>query len=582
MWLKLAICFSLIRSILSINVLLFLIGTTQFERSTFEYLAQQLALRHHNTITVKPILIPEEPRLVKPKLHLVREKTLKNLLPKALYRPLETIGNEKPWRKEYVLEEFYEPYWAAHNHSCYKILNSNLMDTLKKDQIEVAIIYAGNPCQLAVAHVLGIPYIYYDHEGFTDETLIASGTPWNLDQPLSSCVFSNYELPRPLKRFTNGLCLLKELIAQSGIPSIASVVSKRYRLLDGPITEMFASDYEIKKRFAHFPDVNKLKQNADFYFVNTDPLLEGNTALPPNVIQVGGLHIDHVKPLFSPWNSTIAAAEEGVIVVSLGTQANSSAMTETQARVILNVLRKFNKYRIYWRVGPSIQLPSIDMDKVPDHINITAFIPQNDLIAMKQTRLLITNGGMSSVMEALVHGVPVVGIPLYGSNRQNLQKVAAKGLGVVVEKSQLTETNLYNSMKEVLETAKYKDTAKDMAREWKDRGKTAFDRALHYIEHVGRHRSAKFFKESHTCCHLVKHFNLDFLLIIAIFVILPFYLMRAMLSLFFMSTSSKSLAKSQERVKSLSKAGNHSRADEQAQKAENTETTRKRQKAKEQ
>ncbi|KAK5984818.1 Choline kinase beta, partial [Trichostrongylus colubriformis] len=65
----------------SLNILLFLLGTNQYERSTFEFLAQQLALRHHQVTTVKPILIPEEPRLVKPKLHLVKEKTLKNLLP---------------------------------------------------------------------------------------------------------------------------------------------------------------------------------------------------------------------------------------------------------------------------------------------------------------------------------------------------------------------------------------------------------------------------------------------------------------------------------------------------------------------
>ena len=71
----------LFSTVLSINILIFLLGTNQFERNTFEYLAQQLALRHHSVITVKPVLIPEEPRLVKPKLHLVREKTLKNLLP---------------------------------------------------------------------------------------------------------------------------------------------------------------------------------------------------------------------------------------------------------------------------------------------------------------------------------------------------------------------------------------------------------------------------------------------------------------------------------------------------------------------
>ena len=57
---------------------------------------------------------------------------------------------------------------------------------------------------------------------------------------------------------------------------------------------------------------------------------------------------------------------------------------------------------------------------------------------------------MSSVMEAVAHGVPMVGIPLYGVNYANLQKVQNKGLGVIVEKSYLTETTLFSAINEVL------------------------------------------------------------------------------------------------------------------------------------
>ena len=105
----------------SVNILIFLIGTNQFERHSFEYLAQQLALRHHTVVTVKPILIPEEPRLVKPKLHLVKEKALKNLLPSKLYKPLENVGADVPWRETYEIDAFDQPYWAAHNYSCEKV-----------------------------------------------------------------------------------------------------------------------------------------------------------------------------------------------------------------------------------------------------------------------------------------------------------------------------------------------------------------------------------------------------------------------------------------------------------------------------
>lgn len=118
---KFILFFCLFSLTTSTNILLFLIGTNQFERHSFEFLAQQLALRHHTVVTVKPILIPEEPRLVKPKLHLVKEKALKNLLPQKFFQPLEKIGNDVPWRETYEIDAFDEPYWMAHNYSCEKV-----------------------------------------------------------------------------------------------------------------------------------------------------------------------------------------------------------------------------------------------------------------------------------------------------------------------------------------------------------------------------------------------------------------------------------------------------------------------------
>ena len=52
-------------------------------------------------------------------------------------------------------------------------------------------------------------------------------------------------------------------------------------------------------RYNGCPDVDQLKRHSAAFFVNTDPLLEYPRALPPHVIPVGGLHIDHPKPLFA-------------------------------------------------------------------------------------------------------------------------------------------------------------------------------------------------------------------------------------------------------------------------------------------
>uniref|UniRef100_A0A0K0FCT1 glucuronosyltransferase n=1 Tax=Strongyloides venezuelensis TaxID=75913 RepID=A0A0K0FCT1_STRVS len=487
-----------INQISTINVLLFLIGTNQFERHIFEYLAQQLALRHHSVVTIKPILIPEEPRLVKPKLHMVKEKILKNMVSKERYEALIKIGSDVPWRMEYEYETMDEPYWNAHNASCDKMLNSNLMDVIKKEEIDVAIIYSKNPCQLGLLHVLGIPFIYFDLDGLTDETLIASSIPWNLNVELSHCPISHSIKNQLLRKFANGFCLTRQLLIQSGIQRLSRFLSKQYDKLDGEVGNLFGSDYEIKKRFTTFPDVNTLKRDAELYFINTDILLESNLALPLNVIPVGGLHIDHVKPLFYPWNTTIASAKSGVIVVSFGTQATISGIKPQLFKPLYNVLSKLTTYRIYWRLGPEYEELGIEMDKVPSHINITTFVPQNDLLAQKKTKLFITNGGMSSIIESIFHGVPMVGIPLYGVNRQNLYKMRNKGLGLVVEKEDINEGKLMKSIKSVLENNKYSIMVKDMSKAMKSRSENAFDRALYYIEHVGRHRGAKFLKQKST------------------------------------------------------------------------------------
>ncbi|EGT52956.1 hypothetical protein CAEBREN_05802 [Caenorhabditis brenneri] len=518
----------LVQIVTSLNILVFLLGTNQFERNIFEFLAQQLALRHHNVISIKPVLIPEEPRLVKPKLHLVREKVIKNVLSKDLFKPLEDAVPNTAWRVDYDYDSYLEPYYKAHNASCYKLLNSNLVDSLKKESLDLAIVYSGNPCLNALTHLVAVPTIYFDTEGLTDETLVAAGAPIDVLTPPSHCAIAESKDYPLLNLYRNSVCYLQEMTAQLGLPILSSLVSKRHRLLDEPITDIFRQDYTIKKRYKNFPNVNTLKQQNVAYFVNTDPLLEPSRALPPNVIPVGGLHIDHPKPLFAPWNTTIAAAKDGMIIVSFGTQTDSSKMSAKQAKAILKALTNLNSYRIYWRVGPNMKLEGIDETKIPKHINLTTFIPQNDLLAHKACKLLVTNGGMSSVMEAVAHGIPIVGVPLYGSNRYNLQKVANKGLGIVIEKDDLNEISLYGAMKKVLESAKYKNTAKEMSKEFKARTTSPFAAALHVIDHVGRHHSYAYMQPTYQPIYK----RVDFYLLLFI-VFFPVLILQKFFGMFF-------------------------------------------------
>jgi glucuronosyltransferase len=254
----------------------------------------------------------------------------------------------------------------------------------------------------------------------------------------------------------------------------------------------------------------------------------------------------------------MAAATDGVIVVSLGTFANSSSMSSSQAKAFLGAFSKLSSYRIYWRVGPSIQLPGVDPKSIPDHINISAFLPQNDLLGelfpnehhlsgAKETRLLITNGGMLSVIEAITHAVPMLGIPLYGSNKHNLAKIERRGLGLVLPKEMLTETNLYNSIRSLLDNPKcslyldflrlssrYTQKARAAHRTIKERPMSAFDSALHWIQEIGNHRARRPSMPSS-----LTFLNLDVLLLISLPVSISFTILLAIISrlLFRVTTS---------------------------------------------
>jgi hypothetical protein len=130
------------------------------------------------------------------------------------------------------------------------------METLKRDQIEVAVVYSGNPCQLALVHALSIPFIYFDLDGFTDETVIASGTPWNLNALSSRAtpqIVQNYGL---FMQLFNGVQLIRESICQGSWTSIGKLLCPRVSQLDEPISRTFMEDYDIKKRFKPFPHVN--------------------------------------------------------------------------------------------------------------------------------------------------------------------------------------------------------------------------------------------------------------------------------------------------------------------------------------
>ena len=54
----------------------------------------------------------------------------------------------------------------------------------------------------------------------------------------------------------------------------------------------------------------------------------------------------------------------------------------------------------------------------------------------------------------MYHGVPVVGVPLFGDHYDTMTRVAAKGMGIMLHWKYMTEEDLYAALTRVIEDSR--------------------------------------------------------------------------------------------------------------------------------
>ena len=62
--------------------------------------------------------------------------------------------------------------------------------------------------------------------------------------------------------------------------------------------------------------------------------------------------------------------------------------------------------------------------KLPAHVRVVAWAPQNDIIADEAVAAFVTHGGANSLYEAAYHGTPIVCIPFFADQPDNAAKVS--------------------------------------------------------------------------------------------------------------------------------------------------------------
>lgn len=222
---------------------------------------------------------------------------------------------------------------------------------------------------------------------------------------------------------------------------------------------------------------------ADIWLIRTYWDLEFPHPVLPNFDFVGGLHCRPAKPLPKEIEDFVqSSGEHGVVVFSLGSMVGS--LTEERANVIAAGLAQIPQ-KVLWRFEGK------KPETLGSNTRLYKWIPQNDLLGHPKTRAFVTHGGTNGIYEAIYHGIPVVGIPLFADQKDNIVHLKTKGAAVRLDFLTMSSTDLLTALRTVTNDPSYKENAMRLSRIHHDQPVKPLDKAVFWIEFVMRHKGAK-------------------------------------------------------------------------------------------
>ncbi|XP_015717180.2 UDP-glucuronosyltransferase 2A2-like isoform X2 [Coturnix japonica] len=222
---------------------------------------------------------------------------------------------------------------------------------------------------------------------------------------------------------------------------------------------------------------------AEIWLIRTYWDFEFPRPFLPNFEFVGGLHCQPAKPLPKEIEEFVqSSGEHGIVVFSLGSMVYN--LTDERSNVIARALSQLPQ-KVLWRYK----------GKKPEALGSNTrtydWIPQNDLLGHPLTKAFITHGGTNGIYEAIYHGIPMVGIPMFADQHDNIAHMRAKGAAVELDFSTLTTQDLVDAVNTVINNSTYKESALKLSKIHHDQPIKPLDRAVFWIEFVMRHKGAK-------------------------------------------------------------------------------------------
>ncbi|KAB7505529.1 UDP-glucuronosyltransferase [Armadillidium nasatum] len=339
---------------------------------------------------------------------------------------------------------------------CVKALGQPHIQALKNEKFDLVIVSAFlGSCFLSFVHHLKVPFIWATPSGLMGSFHNRIGS---IDVPaISGCKLLEPGFPLTFKqRLTTTM--------------VNELIGKLFQFYMEPKSRSLCVESGLCP--VDTPPFSEFDKNASLLIINSVRTLEYPPRPGmPNAIYVGGAHIKPPKKLPKDLEDFVkGSGDEGFIFFSLGSAVNPDFLPEKYRAILVKVFGSL-KQRVLWKWNEET------MPDLPSNVKLQKWLPQPDLLGHPKIKLFITHGGLLSTLESSYHGVPVIGIPVFGDQTTNMMEVENEGWGRVMRWKELEENTLRELILDVLNNKKT---------DWF----LLMKKAAYWVEYVIRHNGA--------------------------------------------------------------------------------------------
>uniref|UniRef100_A0A0K0G4J8 glucuronosyltransferase n=1 Tax=Strongyloides venezuelensis TaxID=75913 RepID=A0A0K0G4J8_STRVS len=380
------------------------------------------------------------------------------------------------------------------------------LDFLKEEKFDLGFVEMLEYCGHGILHYLGVKQTIW-----ISTTPLHDNVAWNFGIPTTPSYIPSIEenFNGPIMSFYERLVNTKQLFTQLSLQYIGGEMC----------TSLFRK--YINK---DFPNLRVLAGNSSLGFVMTDEILDVPRPILHKIIYIGGLGISNPKPLNPYWNGIMNMGKKGAILFSMGTAASFSSFSVNKKLSVLRAFKEFPEYQFILKINKNdIETPELAKDL--KNIVLTTWMPQLDLLGHLNMKLFITHGGISSIIESHLNGIPMIIIPSFADQQRNAKFLEWRGTGKAMLRSKLTFKNLRNAIKEVLNNERYKKNVKRIQKLMKTKPGTPERKLIEWTNFVLNNDGLIEFNSPAKDLNIFVYHSIDVLLFIILFFITLIYLL---------------------------------------------------------